>query len=1077
MFEPIFARAGTDKKAFIVEKIKNKLAETERRLMFIVPEQSSFETEKELYLLLGDKLYSRLDVLSFTRLCNLYFEKHGISKKKKLSSAGKLILTANAISSASEKLTIYSGQALNQTFIQKISSIIDELKVASISPEELLEKKDKINGTLNIKLGDLALIYSSYESQLKNGYLDPSSELANLNILLKDGSFFKDYDIIIDEFASFNSAQLGIIEKMFSNSESVLVFLCMDNDLKKVAPAFKTPSDTYKKLKNRAKNAGAEICAPKELEAGVLYNNAQLKSLEAFICAKGKEISKGENIKIYSSPSVKRECRFVAAEIKRLVREEGLRYRDIAIIGRNMDDYLYYLEDSLRLYDIPSFSDLREKIDTRPIVVFINNLIETVIENFEPSSVLRLLKSGISYVSADDTALLENYIELWRINKRELTSAFYKNPDGLNNEINTDKLNNLNAIREKAVAPLITLRGKLKNADAEKITRSIYEFLKQNGILKNLSEYTELIAREDSALASEQHRAFEICMNVMSQLCELIGKQNIPLSRYLELFKLGINAEDVGSIPHHLDEVQIGDAGRTRIDNLKATFLVGVNDSVFPSRYNEDGFFTDEDRSIIRESGMDILTPSKFMNQNEEFYLYRALSSSSDLLYISYSHNSVNSQEQYPSKIISRLEKCGIPILSIAALPQKTFFGTDEAAFEQFCLCYNQNTAVSKSLREYFFSLVTDEYRNRFLGIDTDLKLRYSRLNDEVAKKLYAQNMLISPTQMDSYYKCCFAHFCKYGLGLETKKKTEVNASNSGTAVHEVLEKLLSKYSADEISKLSDDALTSKIESLFDGFIRNKLGEKGMNERGKYSIKRLKTTVLPVIKYIVSELSYSGFAPSDFELCIKKGEGVEPYVVKTPNGNSVGIKGIIDRVDIKEKDGKTYVRIVDYKTGSKVFDKNDIEYGINLQMFMYLFSIWENGQKKYGEQIVPNGVLYMPAKRQDVEAKGGKTSEGTDKKKSELYRMMGMVLEDESTSKQDDKRFLSASYSDIDGFKTVKQKTEQLLCDMADSLRIGDLSINPLYVGNDNLGCEYCDFKAVCTFEEGDTCRKMEKRR
>lgn len=1077
MFEPIFARAGTDKKAFVVEKIKTMLAASERRLMFVVPEQSSFETEKELYLLLGDKLYSRLDVLSFTRLCNLYFEKLGISKNKRLSSAGKLILTANAISSVSENLNIYSGQALNQTFIQKISSVIDELKVAGISPEELLLKKEETDGTLNIKLGDLALIYSSYEAQLKNGYLDPSSELANLNILLKDGSFFKDYDVIIDEFASFNSAQLGVIQKMFSGSPSVSIILCMDDAGKKVAPAFKTPSDTYKKLKNIANIAGVEICTPQNLEAGALYNNAELKSLEAFACGKVQEIESGNNIKVYSSPSIKRECRFAAAEIKRLVRENGLRYRDIAIIGRNMDDYLYYLEDSLRLYDIPFFSDLREKIDTRPIVVFIINLIEAVIENFEPSSVLRLLKSGISYVSADDTALLENYIELWKINRRELGSDFEKNPDGLNNEIDLDKLNRLNEIRKNVINPLIILKSKLKNADAEKISKSIYEFLKQNGVLKNLSEYTELIAGEDSALAGEQYRAYEICMNVMSQLCALIGNQNVSLMRYLELFKLGINAEDVGSIPHHLDEVQIGDAGRTRVDNLKVAFLVGVNDSVFPSRHTEDGFFTDEDRSIIRESGMDILTPSKFMNQNEEFYLYRALSCASETLYISYSQNSVNSEQLYPSKIVSRLEKCGLPIMSIAALPLNAFFGTDEAAFEQFCLCYNQNTAISKSLREYFFSLVTDEYRNRFLGIDTDLKLRHSCLNDKIAEKLYSQNMLISPSQMESYYKCCFAHFCKYGLGLVPKKKTEVNASNSGTAVHDVLEKLLSKYSADEISKLSDDALNNEIEGLFDGFIKNNLGEKGVNERGKYSIKRLKTTVLPVIKYIVSELAYSGFAPSDFELSIKKGEGIEPYVVKTPNGNSVGIKGIIDRVDIKEKDGKTYVRIVDYKTGSKVFDKNDIEYGINLQMFMYLFSIWENGQKKYGEQIIPNGVLYMPAKRQDVEAKGGKATEATDKKKSELYRMMGMVLEDENTSKQDDKRFLSASYSDIDGFKTVKEKTEQLLCDMTDSLRIGNLSINPLYVGNDNLGCEYCDFKAVCTFEEGDSARKMEKRR
>ncbi len=1079
MFEPIFARAGTDKKSFIIERIKEKLASSERRLMMVVPEQSSFETEKELYIALGDRLYSRVDVLSFTRLCSLYYEIKGIRREKKLSSAGKIILSSCAAALAAPDLKVYSGQASNATFIEKIASIIDELKVAGISSDALLEKKNSLNmnKSLENKIEDLSLIYSYYEAQLKNGYLDPSDELSLLNTHLGDGSFFKDYDVIIDEFASFNSAQLGIIEKMFANSPSVAVILCLVNDSKKIPAAFRTPGDTYRGLKERAKKNSVIISKPHSLEAGALYNNEQLKSLEAFACAQSSSVLKGDNVKVYSSPSLKRESRFVAAEIKRLVKEKNYRYRDIAVIGRNMDDYMSYLEDSFKLYDIPFFSDMRALIDTRPIVVFIINLLETLIGKMEPSYLLRLLKSGISYVDADDIALFENYIELWKIKKSELTAPFYKNPDGLSSDINTELLQKLNQIREKAVTPVVLLNKKLSGASGREITEGLYEFMKENGVLKNLSDYTERVAEGDSALASEQYRAFEICMSVMTQLSAIIGDDKITLKRYLELFRLAVTAEDVGSIPHHLDEVQIGDAGRTTPQDFKAVFLIGMNDGIFPARHTEDGFFSDEDREIIRiDGGIDILTTSKLMNQNEEYYLYRALTSPSELLYILYSQLSIGAEELFPSKIVSRLDKLEIKAKSIASLSPEYFFGTDEAAFEQLCLTYNQNTKTAKSLREYFFSLISDEYRNRFLSIDTDLKLRYSKLSDEVAKKLYKSDMLISPTQMDSFQLCQFAHFCKYGLALKKQEPVQIAASNTGTAVHDVLQNLLEKYSPEQLNGFSDAELDKIIEKMLEEFIYSNLGdENSVNNRNRYSIKRLKTTVMPSIKYVLSELGYSGYTPSDFELEIARGKGIEPYMIKTPDGNSVGIKGKIDRVDTKSEDDKTLVRIIDYKTGSKVFDKNDMNNGINLQMFMYLFSIWENGKTKYGDNIVPSGVLYMPAKRQDIEAKGGVIDEDVQKKKREALRMMGMLLEDEKTAKDKDKAFFSAEYSDITGFRVMKEKTEKMLCDMTDTLRIGELSINPLYNGDKNLACTYCEYKAVCGFEEGDFCREMKK--
>ncbi|MEE1280573.1 MAG: PD-(D/E)XK nuclease family protein, partial [Oscillospiraceae bacterium] len=1082
MLIPVFARSGSDKRKFITDKISALLSSSQRKVMLIVPEQSSFETEKELYLSLGDRDYARIEVLSFTRLISLVRAHFGGKNAERLSNAGKLILSSCAAEKAAPQLKLYAGQAGSSAFAEKISSIIDELKVAGFSAKSFEAAASKVsqNEQLSKKLSDISTLYSYYDALLSKNYLDPSDELFDAAQSVGTGEFFRNYDIIIDEFASFNGSQYAMMAKMMENSPSMTVILCAKQSERGRCPkAFRTPLDTLNKLKSTAQRAGCDVAQAQTLPAGEKYSSESLRSLEKFAAGERdfEEIS-DQNVTVSIAHSAKEECRHIAAHIRRLVSENGMRYRDVAVIGRDMGEYLSHLEDSFKLYDIPFFSDSRASLSTRPMVIFIINLLEVLISDIDPARLISYLKCAVSPLSADEAVELENYIDLWKLTKKELKADFDKNPDGLDGDPDIkalERLNYLNELRKKAVMPLFALKKEVSDCDGRELTRAIYRFMQQNLVLSKLSEYTNDIFETDSALAAEQYRAYQVSMNVMSQLSHLLEGEKVSLKRYLELFRLALSAEDVGSIPHHLDEVQIGDAGRIRTGDARAVFLVGMNEGLFPKRHSEDGLFTDDDRRAVRTAGIDILTPSGVMNQNESYYLYTSLTCASEQVHISLSRTSQSGEMLLPSKIVKQIcEKLGVTAISLEKSDKTALFGTDEAAFELLCSEYHNNTAFANSLREYFMTMPDSTYRTRLLNIDKGLRLRTSSIGNEAAQRLYGKEMMISHSQIERYHRCRFSHFCHYGLALRALKPAEITLFDSGNAIHEVLERLLRDYSKEEIVLFTEDELSLKVEELLYEFLSVRIGESAMRDnRIRYSIMRLKSTIVPVVGFVIKELSGSGFVPRDFELKIQKGKDIEPYRITSEDGSSIGVYGNVDRVDIKEQNGKTYVRVIDYKSGGKVFKKEELSYGLNLQMFLYLFAIWENGSSRYSGDITPSGILYMPAKRPDYKKKGGESIDKIRSEQDKKFKMSGFILDDEAVKTPDTKKYLNAASDDLSEFSAIKNQTEKLLCSMADSLKLGELSINPIYVDNKNVGCKNCDYRMICGFEEGDPHRSV----
>ena len=145
--------------------------------------------------------------------------------------------------------------------------------------------------------------------------------------------------------------------------------------------------------------------------------------------------------------------------------------------------------------------------------------------------------------------------------------------------------------------------------------------------------------------------------------------------------------------------------------------------------------------------------------------------------------------------------------------------------------------------------------------------------------------------------------------------------------------------------------------------------------------------------HLSQEFSKSDFEAKAFELAIDLDAQVKPEILPLEDGGTIQIRGSVDRVDTLEKDGEKYVRVIDYKSGKKLFSLSDIMYGLNLQMFVYLFSISEDKSSKYNG--IPAGVLYMHSSRNMFSFDSKKQAlSNISAQESDSFKMMGIVISD-----------------------------------------------------------------------------------
>lgn len=1080
MLQMIIGRAGSGKTEYIFNGIKNQVEQGDESILLITPEQFSFISERRLLTDLGEDKVNCVENGSFSRLSSDIAKKYGSFTLPMLSKGAKAVLFKKACDSCKDELKLFSKNVNNNAFISSAVRIYDEMKACRVSYDDIISASSNADKViLSEKLHDIALIMSEYDNLIKDKYTDPAEELTYLYEKLLTLDYFKGRSVYIDGFSGFVAQEYKIIEVILKQAKSVYITFCSDSPSNNDEyDLFSYVNSNIEILTAVAKKENVKILPPVYLTENHRAKNDELRSLEKnMYFIKTPYEKEVKNISIYQAKSIVDECDYVSSEISKLMRQ-GVNPSDITVICRDLDKYQRELQFSFSKYNIPYFDDERQSISSQPCVMFINFLFRVCAYYFRSDDIFSLLKTGLTALDTESISTLENYAFMWNINGTKWKSDFTESTRGFVDKISdSDKkaLDEINKHRDYVISRLEKFSKSVKNTDAKGISRAIYYTLLDFSVDKKIKELAVSLDKSGkSALAIEQGRVWDLIMNILNELAVLSLDEKVSIKEYSKLFNLMIANEDLGNVPIGLDNVQLGSADRIRCNNPYACFVLGANDGEFPQNVSSSGLLTEADRVKLIDDNFKLYSYGETLNAQERYFAYMAVSCARNRLYVSY-RNSVD--DTCESSIVSEIKD------TFPAIETKSNNGcvtldsleTDANAFEFLASDYDDNSKMTAALKQYFSD--KKEFENRLdavnnLSVNPVMKIN----NKDLARKLFKNDMYLSASRIEDYYNCAFRYFCKFGLNVRPRTKAEMNAMQTGTVIHFVLEHLIKDVTTKTLITLDRAQVEELTKKYLKLFFDTKMGDsEQLGARFKYRFMRLSNMLTHVVLRLRDEFMNSDFEAKAFELSIGDGSENEEVKSKTyhlSDGGTIRIKGSIDRVDTYTENGIQYVRVVDYKSGTKDFSLSDILHGLNLQMFVYLFTLCESDNELSG---IEAGVLYMHAARKVYNTE--RNVKKFNKSDNDEFRMKGIVLNEESHSiaehmdRELSNKYIPVSVSNgelkgnivsLADLGRISKKINELIVSMGDNLHMGYISQNPADSPHHDKTCEYCDYKDVC---------------
>lgn len=1083
MLNFIFGRSGYGKTHFVFDKIEKIINQGQEDIILLTPEQFSFICERKLLQILGEKNINKVTPLSFSRLSNEIGRLYGWGEAPILSKGGKAILMKKAIDLSKGDFELFGKKTDSLNFVNSMISVYDEMRSCNLNSDEILNTSNTLkNGLLNRKLHDIAIMMNSYDKLIKGRFLDPTDVLSIVYEKLTSANYFKNKTVFIDGFSGFVAQEYKILEVILSQSKDVYITLGTDvNYTCEFYNHFAYVNDTAAILKKIADKRNLEYKS-EILSTNHRNKNNELLQFEKNIFSLNKEVidEKPQNIRLYSAKNVRDACEDISIQIKKLLRA-GYRASEIAVVTRDLEQYKASLLTAFKKNDVPYFADERQPIKTQPIIVFAEYLMRCVTNSFRSDDLLSLAKTGLCGVSDDEISELENYVYLWNIDGDDWKKVFNRSTKGFVADIDekdSKKLKQINITREKIVEPLLYFSAVRNRKTAREISEAVYHALKKFEADKNLVKIArDLNNSGKSVLAAQQGSTWDLLMEMLNQLAITLDDEIMPLNEFAKLFSLIISIEDLGELPAGLDNIQLGQADRMRFNNPKIVFVLGANEGEFPKALNTGGLLSENERQILANNDFKLYSFGEILTVQERYFAYMACSAPSEKLFITYMGNT--GRESSPSEIVTELLNT---FPSLKETKYEDILPIDKiesvsGAFELFASEYDNPDPFFATLNKYF------ENDTRYLAIQNLAENKDFELSDtNISNELFGKDMFLSASKIEEYYKCRFRYFCKFGLGAKPRQKAEINPMERGTLIHYVLEYILSNHGTKALSISSQEEIINLVDEAIKVYFKEEMGDlSNMSERFIYNFNRISKLIYSVILYIAEEFKTCDFEAKAFELPIDIDGAVKPQKIMLSDGGSIRIKGSIDRVDVFNKNNKQYVRVVDYKSGSKKFSLSDIINGLNLQMFVYLFSLCEDKNCKLSG--TPAGVLYMHASRPlisiDMRSMFDKT---ISKEEQDLFKMKGIVLNDETNKIPEamehdlSGRFipvcvnksgsLTGSLATLEELGAIEEKVTSLIAEMGQSLHKGIISQNPVKSKNNKNTCEYCDFVSLCSIKK-----------
>lgn len=1095
MLNFVLGTCGVGKTKYLYDTMCALAREGSDKLLFITPDQSTFLTEKTFLELLGPKLCRNIKVLGFSRLCDYVFEQTGNRFMIFADEGVRNVVMNVAIEQVQDNLELFKKRATKADLTELMLNSIKEYKKCSITSAMLYDVADKVvDTTLSQKLSETALLYDTYDAILSKSYIDPLDSLTHIKKTLESSQLFDDYVVAVDSFYGFTAQEYDVLSVIMSQCKDMYVALTTDNADGKYGDLFFAPNRTLKRLKAIAKDNNISVAQPLVMYDNHRFTTDNLAAVNSNIFRLQKEFTTTADgsVTLFEGNSIYDEAEFVARSIKKLIIEDGYEYSDIAIVTRQSDKYIGVLDTMLDKYSISYFMDKPQDIDTKPLIKFVMSCFDVICGGFDKDDVLSLFKTGLTSATALEIADFENYLFTWDINGKMFFDEFTLNPRGFADEFtdsDTKLLAQIEHTRKMVIDALRAFYFDTKDATALDICKALMKLIYRLNCKENLQKLCDTFeAQNELDLCSEQIRLYNTFVGILDKMVNVIGDYKISAKRFCELLHINFANTDIAYIPRGVDQVDIACADRSLIDNKRAVFVIGAIEGEFPHTPVESGVFSDDERATLSAYGLNMSDGVEQLVPTEKYLAYKALCSAREKLFISYYNFTLNGEKRSVSAIIDELAMV-IPDVHLSTSVDNTVFDSlwsEQSAFEYLIKRYNSSNGDVKALREHFEN--SADYSPTLRAVDRALCREPLRINDTaLSRKLFKEQMNLSASQVECYGLCKFEYFVKYGLRVHERRAAKIDSLEYGTLMHYLFEEFFSAHKNDDFSAITEQMIEKEVSELLDKYADMHLGGvSGKTSRFVYLYYRMKRTAVRIIQRLVEEFAQSKFKPSDFELSI--GDDIPSYNLKVSDDISVTIKGSVDRVDIMESDGKKYIRVVDYKTGTKKYSLSDVLYGINLQMLIYMSAINSGGDKYFGSEITPAGVLYVPAVSPvaNVGAKGLSAALSESKKDCVMH---GIILDDETVIKGMDSEAKGeyipvsikgeqivdkgGSLATLEEFGALFRQVDKVIGEMAQSLCDGDIAAVPAKGVYD--ACAWCPYVSVCSYREGDNCRTVEK--
>lgn len=1010
----------------------------------------------------------------------------------------------NAISSCGKSMLIYDillNEKKNLKFVGKsnenvemIGTQITEFKKHGITVENL---KEAINVSddkyLISKMQDMLQIYEKYQNQINEQFIDENDTLTILANLLEKSTEFKNCEIYIDEFVGFTKQEFEILRSLLKNNNDIYLTVCTDEIEQSISPdtdIFYTNKQTLDKIFNLAKQENIKIEEPVKLETKYRFKNEELQHLEENIYKVPYQKYKGnvQNIQLFLAKNGYSEIEKLATEIVKLVRDNNYRYNEIAVITKNLEEYSNLCKAIFAKYNIPVFIDEKKDLSQNLLVRYILGVLNIFAKNWSYEAVFEYIKTGFINIDDSDINLLENYCIKWGINR----SKWYKGEWIFYDE--TDELKEkLLHIREIVINPLLELKKKLiGQSNVKNITEKIFEFLIKNKIDKKLEiKMKELIDLGEIDKAKEYETSWKVISDVLDELVLILGDKNVSFDNYASILKVGLGNSSLGKIPASQDQVIVGDVDRSRSHKVKAVFIIGVNDGVFPSIHKTEGFFNDVDREKLKNIGAELAKGTIEKLYDDNFNIYKAFSTAEEKIFLSYSSANIEGKSLRASMIINRIKKIFSNLEETSdVIESKKEIVTKATSYEDLLdeiSEFRDEGKCGKNLLElYNYYKNSEEWKNKLENSMTALSYTNEpeKMSEKSIDRLYGDTLKTSISKLEQYKSCPFSYYLKYGLQLSEKNELKIEAVDTGTFMHDVIDEFFDiiEQKGINVKQITDE----EIKQIVDEIVEQKLQLKQnyiFTSIPKYRVLavRLKKVILKSMRYIVDSLKYSKFEILAHELEFKNGKEYEPIVFELDNNKKIEITGKIDRIDIAKTSDGNYIRIIDYKSSIKDINLNEVVAGLQLQLLTYLDAVCDIND------FLPAGVLYFNLIDQSVKANSRISDEQIEAEIKKQFKMKGLILADVEVAKMMDTNLESGSsdiipaYVDKEGnlssksnavtrkqFESLQKYTKKIIKQISREILSGNIDIKPYYkVKGGKTPCDYCSYKTICNFNSG----------